>query len=480
MLAVVGPQQSCATLRPTRAISKLQLPKQPITDSKTPPKLSGFKPDPLLASLPSHIQVYVVGGAVRDELLGRPQSDKDWVLVGAKPEDLLPLGFKPVGADFPVFLHPHTQDEYALARTERKSGHGYKGFTFYASPDVTLQQDLERRDFTVNAMAMAEDGHVIDPFNGFSDLNAGVMRHVSPAFAEDPLRILRLARFLARFTEFTVADETLALCQQLVDSGEITHLVPERVFAELNKGMSEPMPSRMIELLIQLKAWRVLVGGLAINSQTNNHLPIHGQAGDVHQQGTRLLELTAADLQQLDALQAASTTLAEARWIYLLGCFERPEKIAQLAQTLRMPSQLADEARVAAQALAFFSSSVALAFSGDAAKEGLSGKSPHSLIEFFSQVDVYRKPERLLKVLSVLRQFQPTYLEGGVSNQDRERGPLNFTAAAVDTMLRAANEQLSGAYKTRLREYMASHSGERPEQLVAQFRSDWAAQVLKY
>lgn len=401
--------------------------------------------------------MYVVGGAVRDELLGLDQADRDWVLVGAKPEDLLTLGFKPVGADFPVFLHPHTQDEYALARTERKSGHGYKGFTFYASPDVTLEDDLARRDFTVNAMAMAADGSVIDPFNGLSDLNAGVMRHVSPAFAEDPLRILRLARFLARFTTFTVADETLALCRQLVDSGEIAHLVPERVFAELNKGMSEPMPSRMIEVLIQLQVWGNLVG----------------------YQGFRLPNLTASDLQQLDTLQSADTTLADARWIYLLGFFGQPESIAELTQALRMPSHLADEARVAAQALVFFTSALAPGSSGLASNGVLSDLSPQSFIEFFSQVDVYRKPDRLLKVLGVLKQLLPTYVGGLVTNRDGKADPLSSTALAIDAMVRAANEQQSGAYKTLLREYMASHLGANPAQLVAQFKSDWVAQLLR-
>lgn len=432
-------------------------------------KLSGFKPDALIESLPDSIHVYVVGGAVRDELLGRPQTDRDWVLVGASPEDLLPLGFRPVGVDFPVFLHPHTQEEYALARTERKSGHGYKGFVFHTSRNVTLQQDLERRDFTVNAMAMDAEGWLFDPFGGYSDLNAGVMRHVSPAFAEDPLRILRLARFLARFTTFTVAQDTLDLCRQLVDGGEVSHLVPERIFAELNKGMAEPMPSRMIQLLMQIQAWDALLGESGRNVFTSPAV----------QAESRLLSLTADDLQQLDALQPACTTLAEARWIYLLGRFEHSETMTHLAHTLRMPSQLADEARVAAQALVFFAKAADPILLGDISRGVPSGLSTEPFIELFSQVDVYRKPDRLLKVLSVLKQFLPSYVGGGVSNQEGEAGPLNLTALAIDTMQRAANEQLSGAYKTRLREYMASQSTTNPAQLVVQFRSDWVKTLLR-
>jgi tRNA nucleotidyltransferase (CCA-adding enzyme) len=195
------------------------------------------------------VQIFVVGGAVRDELLGRPSSDRDYVVVGATPETLLEQGFRPVGKDFPVFLHPQTQEEYALARTERKSGHGYHGFTFHAAPDVTLEEDLARRDLTINAMAKAADGTVIDPFHGQLDLSAKILRHVGPAFAEDPVRILRIARFAARFDDFTVAPETLALMRQMVASGEVDHLVAERVWQELAKGLLEDTPSRMFEVL---------------------------------------------------------------------------------------------------------------------------------------------------------------------------------------------------------------------------------------
>ena len=194
------------------------------------------------------ITAYVVGGAVRDELLGLPVQDRDYVVVGATPEEMEAAGFRPVGRDFPVFLHPKTHEEHALARTERKSGRGYKGFTVYSAPDVTLEQDLARRDLTINAIAKAPDGTLVDPFHGKSDLQKGVLRHVSDAFAEDPVRILRIARFAARFA-FRIADETMALMTKMVASGETDHLVPERVWQEFAKGLAEPHPARMFEAL---------------------------------------------------------------------------------------------------------------------------------------------------------------------------------------------------------------------------------------
>jgi tRNA nucleotidyltransferase (CCA-adding enzyme) len=195
------------------------------------------------------MDLYEVGGAVRDALLGEPVQDRDWVAVGATPEELLALGYTPVGKDFPVFLHPRTKDEVALARTERKSGKGYTGFVFHASPDVTLEQDLARRDLTINAIARRADGSLVDPYGGEADLRAGVLRHVGPAFAEDPVRLLRLARFAARWPRFTVAPETYALCARLVDDGEVDALVPERVWQELARGLMERAPRRMFEVL---------------------------------------------------------------------------------------------------------------------------------------------------------------------------------------------------------------------------------------
>ena len=195
------------------------------------------------------MKVFLVGGAVRDRLLGRPSGDRDWVVVGATPEAMGAAGYLPVGRDFPVFLHPRTHEEYALARTERKTGPGYHGFVFRTGPEVTLEDDLSRRDLTINAMAQAEDGTLVDPWGGQADLAARVLRHVGSAFAEDPVRILRLARFAARFTDFSVAPETLALCRVMVEAGEVDALVPERVWQELSRGLMEARPSRMIEVL---------------------------------------------------------------------------------------------------------------------------------------------------------------------------------------------------------------------------------------
>ena len=201
------------------------------------------------------MKIYRVGGAVRDRLLGRPVQDIDWVVVGATPEEMTAQGFKPVGSNFPVFLHPETNEEYALARTERKSGRGYKGFTLYSAPDVTLEDDLRRRDLTINAIAEDEQGNLIDPFNGRADLERKILRHVSPAFVEDPLRVLRVARFAARF-DFTIAEETLSLMGEITSAGELNDLVPERVWAEMERALGEPWPVRFFTTLRECGALR--------------------------------------------------------------------------------------------------------------------------------------------------------------------------------------------------------------------------------
>ncbi len=215
------------------------------------------------------MKTYAVGGAVRDALLGLAVQDRDWVVVGSTPEAMAALGFAPVGKDFPVFLHPKTREEYALARTERKTARGYKGFAVQADPSVTLEEDLARRDLTINAMAVPDalahaapgawTGQIVDPYGGQRDLHAKVLRHVTEAFAEDPVRILRVARFAARFADFSVADETLALMRQMVEDGEVDHLVPERVWQELAKGLMSDKPSRMFEVLRACGALQVLL-----------------------------------------------------------------------------------------------------------------------------------------------------------------------------------------------------------------------------
>jgi tRNA nucleotidyltransferase (CCA-adding enzyme) len=197
------------------------------------------------------MQIYLVGGAVRDRLLGRPVAERDWVVVGATAQQMLDLGYRQVGRDFPVFLHPQTKEEYALARTERKSGPGYRGFEVHASPEITLEQDLARRDLTINAMAEAADGRLIDPFHGEQDLHQRLLRHVSPAFAEDPVRVLRIARFAARYADlgFRVADETFTLLVEMVRNGEVDALVPERVWQELTKALGEAQPQAFFQVL---------------------------------------------------------------------------------------------------------------------------------------------------------------------------------------------------------------------------------------
>ncbi|MYL28065.1 MULTISPECIES: multifunctional CCA tRNA nucleotidyl transferase/2'3'-cyclic phosphodiesterase/2'nucleotidase/phosphatase [Halomonadaceae] len=211
------------------------------------------------------MDVYEVGGAVRDWLLGQPVKDRDWVVVGATPEQMLAAGYKQVGADFPVFLHPETREEYALARTERKSGHGYHGFEVHSAPDVTLEEDLKRRDLTVNAMARDAEGHLVDPFGGEQDLADRVLRHVSPAFAEDPLRILRTARFAARLAPmgFEVAEETMTLMRSMVVEGEVDHLVPERVWQETRRALHEARPRVFFEVLEACGALAVVMPEIA-------------------------------------------------------------------------------------------------------------------------------------------------------------------------------------------------------------------------
>lgn len=203
------------------------------------------------------MQIYLVGGAVRDKLLGVPVKDRDWVVVGATPEEMLAEGYKPVGKDFPVFIHPETKEEYALARTERKSGKGYKGFTFHTSPDVTLEDDLQRRDLTINAIAEDEDGNLIDPYDGAADIKQGMLRHVSPAFVEDPLRVLRIARFAASLG-FKIAPETMSLLKEIADSDELDALVPERVWTEMEKALSGKYPARFILVLRSCNAMKKL------------------------------------------------------------------------------------------------------------------------------------------------------------------------------------------------------------------------------
>ena len=227
--------------------------------------LAPDRSDPFVAQLNPDIALYCVGGAVRDALMGSQAVDRDYLVVGAKPEDLLNAGFKPVGKDFPVFLHPVSKEEYALARRERKVGKGYRGFEALADPSVSLEDDLSRRDLSINAMAVDEQGQLHDPYHGLEDLQLSRLRHVSPAFREDPVRLLRLARFLSRWPEFEVSPDTRALCEAMREDGELEALVAERVWQELFKGLKEKAPGRMLEFLAELH----LLGSILGLSDTN-------------------------------------------------------------------------------------------------------------------------------------------------------------------------------------------------------------------
>ena len=301
------------------------------------------------------LKIYIVGGAVRDALLGLPAGDRDWVVVGVTPEVMVARGFIPVGGDFPVFLHPVTKEEYALARTERTSGRGYKGFTFYTGAEVTLEEDLKRRDLTVNAIAQSMAGELVDPLNGVQDLRAKILRHVGPAFEEDPVRILRLARLLARFTEFAVAPETLVLCHKMVASGEVDALVPERVWQELSRGLMSEQPSRMLGLLAEVGAARRIMPELVLSS--------------------RVKELVDRTAQQ--GLPLASR--------YAVLCHETSE-LKALATRLRVPSECADMARLLPLVLA------ALLQLKDA-------EHADAVLSLFETCDALRKPERFEALL---------------------------------------------------------------------------------
>lgn len=310
------------------------------------------------------MQAYIVGGAVRDDLLGLPVQDRDWVVVGATPEAMIEAGFRAVGKDFPVFLHPQTQEEYALARTERKTAPGYHGFVFHTSPDVKLEDDLVRRDLTVNAMARAEDGGIVDPYGGRQDLRDRVFRHVSGAFAEDPVRILRLARFAARFPDFRVADATLTLMRAMVDAGEVDALVPERVWQECSRGLMERTPSRMLEVLRDCGALaRILPELDAV-------------------WGPRLLTT-------IDAAAGRGLPLALRFAVLVRGIGgegeARTRAIDALSQRLRVPTDCRDLAVMTAR-------------EQDAVARG-SDLPPEAVVSLFERCDGFRKPERFAQML---------------------------------------------------------------------------------
>ena len=337
------------------------------------------------------MKTYVVGGAVRDRLLGLPQSDRDHVVVGATPEEMVAQGYQPVGKDFPVFLHPDSHEEYALARTERKSGRGYKGFVVHAAPDVTLEEDLLRRDLTINAMAEDAAGQIVDPYGGQVDLAAKRFRHVSEAFAEDPVRILRVARFAARFTEFSVAPETRALMQSMVEAGEVDALVPERVWQEFARGLMEAQPSRMFQVLRDCGALARLLPELDRLFGVPQP-PEHHPEVDTGVHVMLVVDWAAAQGFELPVRFAALThdlgkgVTPPEFWPKHHGHEARSvELVRALCERLRVPADCRDLA-------------VAVARDHGNAYRAAELR-PATLIELFERVDAFRRPERFAAFL---------------------------------------------------------------------------------
>lgn len=362
------------------------------------------------------LQVYVVGGAVRDELLGRPAGDRDWVVVGSTPTDMVKRGFIPVGADFPVFLHPQTKEEYALARTERKSGKGYKGFTFYAGADVSLEDDLKRRDLTVNAMAKTPGGDLIDPLGGAQDLHRKILRHVGPAFEEDPVRILRLARFAARFFEFQIAPETIGLCRRMVELGEADALVPERVWQEVSRGLMSEQPSRMFEVLVLCEALPVVMPGYVYNEKL----------------GT-----------QLDS--AATSSERTLSGMYAL-CMHLTRNRTELAKHLRAPSDCAQWAELLPAIEAVCQDS----------NHWSHDQWPNQALNFLEKTDATRRPERLAALLNIASHLVQCPLDrwqtalqaarsidaGAIAKPLQDKGAQVISAAVREARLESVKQAL--------------------------------------
>lgn len=336
------------------------------------------------------MKIYTVGGAVRDRLLNRPVEDRDFVVVGATPEELEARGYKPVGRDFPVFLHPETHEEYALARTERKTGPGYKGFSFYASPDVTLEQDLARRDVTVNAMAEDENGRLIDPFDGRGDLDRRLLRHVSPAFVEDPLRVMRVARFAARL-DFQVADETLELMQTISASGELETLTAERVWQELERALSEPYPRRFLEVLRASNALAALLPEIdrlfGVPQPAEHHPEIDTGVHTllVLDQAVKLSDEPVVRFAALMHDVGKGTTPKE-EWPQHIGHEKRGvEMIQELCDRLKVPNHFRELAVIVAR------------------EHGRAHRSmemrPGTILNLLESVDAFRRPERFEQFL---------------------------------------------------------------------------------
>lgn len=335
---------------------------------------------------------YLVGGAVRDALLGLPVKDKDWVVVGATPQEMLDAGYQQVGRDFPVFLHPKSREEYALARTERKSGFGYTGFSCYAAPDVTLEQDLLRRDLTVNALAQDADGKIIDPYNGLADLKSRTLRHVSPAFGEDPLRVLRVARFAARYAHlsFRIADETMTLMREMTAAGELEHLTPERVWKETENALSSRNPQVYFMTLRECGALKVLFPELDVLFGIPAPAKWHPEIDT----GIHVLMTVS-----MAAMLSPDIDVRFATLCHDLGKGLTPPElwprhhghglagvklVANLCERLRVPNELRDLAKLVAEYHDLIHTFPIL--------------KPQTIVKLFNAIDAWRKPQRVEQI----------------------------------------------------------------------------------
>ncbi len=337
------------------------------------------------------MQIYMVGGAVRDALLGLPVQDRDWVVVGATPEALAAQGYVPVGKDFPVFLHPASREEYALARTERKTAQGYRGFAVHAAPDVTLEEDLARRDLTINAIAQGDDGVLTDPYGGQRDIAARVLRHVTDAFAEDPVRILRVARFAARFPDFSIAPDTMALMQRMVTDGEVDALVPERVWQELARGLMAQQPSRMFEVLRECGALTKLLPEVARLWGVPQRAEYHPEV-DTGVHLMMVLDMAAQWQAPIEVRFAClghdlgKGTTPQAEWPRHIGHEERSARLLKaLCLRLRVPNDCSELADVVARE------------HGNIHQSGEFGAA--ALVRLLERCDAFRKPERFADIL---------------------------------------------------------------------------------
>ncbi|ENC9771875.1 TPA: multifunctional CCA addition/repair protein [Citrobacter koseri] len=338
------------------------------------------------------MKIYLVGGAVRDALLGLPVKDKDWVVVGATPQEMLDAGYQQVGRDFPVFLHPQTREEYALARTERKSGSGYTGFTCYAAPDVTLEEDLQRRDLTINALAQDDDGHIVDPYQGRRDLDNRLLRHVSPAFSEDPLRVLRVARFAARYAHlsFRIADETLALMRDMTAAGELEHLTPERVWKETENALTTRNPQVFFQVLRDCGALRVLFPEVDALFGVPAPAKWHPEI-DTGIHTLMTLSMAAMLSPNVDVRFATlchdlgKGLTPKALWPRHHGHGPAGVKLVeQLCQRLRVPNEIRDLAKLVAEFHDLIHTFPIL--------------QPKTIVELFDSIDAWRKPQRVEQI----------------------------------------------------------------------------------